>query len=292
MAIKTNFLSGQSYPPEDLSNQWKSLIDNGVFNFALGGLLVSANSPADLSINIAAGECSINGKYTKSDAIENISITANTSGFNRIDSIVVDIDVDNSLTTIKAVEGIPSSSPVAPVITENQLLLADILVGNNVSVLDDNVITDKRVNVDILDASLSQMAQQEFIQEKLGLIGGNQLIRNGAFATGDISEWATLYSPTLSVVGSTSSGESKSLTFTATTSNDQCAYQFIDTGIGRTYTISCLIYNVDSARGSLFILNDDTWVKAISTKSGEWELLKITVVAKSTTIKVHIGAGS
>jgi len=166
MSIKTNFLNGGSYLPQDLVNSQASLLTDGVYGVSSEVFLVSANSPADLSVNVAAGASNLKGLYTKSDSIVNVLIAANTSGYNRIDTIVIEIDTSLGTTTLKAIQGIPSSSPVASTLSSTQLELAQILVGNNVSVLNTNIITDKRVNVDLFGSQLANRAdklQQDYI---------------------------------------------------------------------------------------------------------------------------------
>lgn len=148
MTIRTNYFDDTSYSTLDAVAPWASMLADGVFDKYSGALDVSAHSPANLSVDVAAGSCVKSGYYVKSDATENVAIASNTSGYNRIDSIVVDVDTTNKVSTIMVVQGTPSSSPVAPTLTGTKLLLANVLVGNNVSVLDDNVITDMRMNAD------------------------------------------------------------------------------------------------------------------------------------------------
>ena len=143
--IKTNYIDGQQYTAADDIAPWKNLLDDGVFDATNGKLLVSANSPADLSVDVSIGAANKNGLFVNSDAITNVPITANTSGYNRIDIIVVDVGV--SPVAIKAVAGTGSSSPAAPLPNGNQLVLAEIFVGNNASTIEATAITDKRVMV-------------------------------------------------------------------------------------------------------------------------------------------------
>ena len=143
--IKTNYIDGQQYSASDDIAPWKSLLDDGVYDVANGKMLVTANSPADLSVNVAAGSANKNGLFVNSDAVLNVPITANTSGYNRIDIIVVDVSVNPA--TIIAVTGTGSSSPTAPLPNANQLVLAQVLVGNNISVINGGNIIDKRVMV-------------------------------------------------------------------------------------------------------------------------------------------------
>lgn len=158
MSIKTNFFDTLTYSPDDLINANASLITDGIYNVVSGDLATAQHSPANLSVDVAIGAATKNGYYIKSDAIENVVITANASGYNRIDIIVLDIDTTTKATTVKAVPGTPSSSPTAPLPTATQLVLAQVAIGNNVSVINTANITDKRVNVDILNSSLASRA--------------------------------------------------------------------------------------------------------------------------------------
>jgi hypothetical protein len=160
LTIKTNVLNGVAVDATDVAAENASKYTNGVFSISSGALNVLAHSPANLTVDVSAGSAEINGYYIKSDAVVNVSIGANSSGFNRIDNIVVNVDTTNKVTTIIAVQGVPSSSPVPPAVASNQLLLSTVLVGNNVSVLNQNVITDGRVSVDILDSQLASKANK------------------------------------------------------------------------------------------------------------------------------------
>jgi len=140
--IKLNYQDGETYTAEQLMAPWQALLNDGVYNVSGGAFLVSAHSPADLSVNVVMGKATKNGMFINSDSNENVLIEANTSGYNRIDIVVVDI----STATIKAVKGTGSSSPTPPLPTSTQLVIAQILVGNNVSVINTGNITDKRIS--------------------------------------------------------------------------------------------------------------------------------------------------
>lgn len=137
MSIKTNFGTG-SYTAQDFINEFAALFGDGVCT----GLQVSAHSPANLSVDASAGSCIKKGLFLNSDAVVNVPIVSNTSGYNRIDIIVTDVS-DNS---IKAILGTPNSSPTAPLPTANQIVLAQVTVGNNVSVINAGNITDMKVS--------------------------------------------------------------------------------------------------------------------------------------------------
>lgn len=194
MTIKTNYFDGTSYGSADLIAPWGSLLTNGIFGVSTGALNVLAHSPANLSIDAQVGACIINGYYVKNDAIVNVPIVANASGYNRIDNIVINVDTTNKISTIISVQGTPSSSPVAPVLAGNQLLLAQILVGNNVSVLNQNVISDMRIDVDTI-------TQQKYSSYRQALINGNfDIWQRGTSFTGSgyiADRWFASYDGTI-----------------------------------------------------------------------------------------------
>ena len=128
------------YYASDVQRHYANIIGNKVI---IGDTLkVSAKSTPDLSVNVGAGTSVNLGKEYRNSATLNLPITANTSTYNRIDNIVIDF----SLTTnfLKIVKGVASSSPVAPVVGSNQILLAQVLVGAGVTSIQSSNITDCR----------------------------------------------------------------------------------------------------------------------------------------------------
>ena len=182
--IKTNYIDGQQYTAADDIAPWKHLLADGVFDVTTGKLAVTANSPADLSVNVAIGAANKNGLFVNSDAVINVPIVANISGYNRIDIVVVDVGV--SPVAIKAVTGTGSSSPAAPLPNANQLVLARIFVGNNASTIEAAAITDKRVMA---------KTKQEVLLDDRTIVesGGNDSIgRYTKYGNGDIEFWGVM----------------------------------------------------------------------------------------------------
>ena len=139
MTIKVNHLTGTTYYPADDQNQWAATEPNG----SKSGFAVLAHSPNNLSVDVSAGTGFYNGLFMNSDAVQNVAIGSNVSGYGRIDSIVA--DMDNGIIT--AVQGTPSATPTAPVLTGNKLLLSNVTVGNNVSTIIQANIADLRSDV-------------------------------------------------------------------------------------------------------------------------------------------------
>jgi len=147
MTIKVNYFDGEAYSAAQLVAPMAALLTSGVYNKVGGAGLVTEQSPAALAVNVAVLTATINGYFLSSDAITAVPITANSSGFNRIDIIVAEVDDVAETAAVKVVTGTPASSPAPPVATADQILLAQIAVGNGVSVINTANITDKRVPV-------------------------------------------------------------------------------------------------------------------------------------------------
>ena len=109
-----------------------------IFN---NGFSVKALATPDLSVNVSSGECRIQGKYLSSSTTTNVLISANTDSYNRYDLIVVDVSGEGS---IKVIKGTPSSNPTIPSASNNQIVLAQVLVGSGVSSIQSSNITDLR----------------------------------------------------------------------------------------------------------------------------------------------------
>ena len=121
---------------EDLLEDIKNKVKDG------DTLKVTAKSTPDLSVNISAGTAVNYGKEYRNSATVNLTITANTTTYNRIDNIVIDFNLTSNF--VKVVKGTASSTPVAPVVGSNQILLAQVLVGAGVTSIQSSNITDCR----------------------------------------------------------------------------------------------------------------------------------------------------
>lgn len=141
MAIKVYPVASTNvkyYTTDHISMNNNLIKEKTIFN---NGFIVSALTTPDLSVNVSSGECRIQGKYLSSSATTNVLISANTDSYNRYDLIVVDISGEGS---IKVIKGTPSSNPTIPSASNNQIILAKVLVGSGVSSIQSSNITDLR----------------------------------------------------------------------------------------------------------------------------------------------------
>ena len=141
MAIKVYPVASTNvkyYTTDHISMNNNLIKEKTIFN---NGFIVSALTTPDLSVNVSSGECRIQGKYLSSSTTTNVLISANTDSYNRYDLIVVDVSGEGS---IKVIKGTPSSNPTIPSASNNQIILAKILVGSGVSSIQSSNITDLR----------------------------------------------------------------------------------------------------------------------------------------------------
>ena len=141
MAIKVYPVASTNvkyYTTDHISMNNNLLKEKTIFN---NGFIVSALTTPDLSVNVSSGECRIQGKYLSSSTTTNVLISANTDSYNRYDLIVVDVSGEGS---IKVIKGTPSSNPTIPSASNNQIILAQVLVGSGVSSIQSSNITDLR----------------------------------------------------------------------------------------------------------------------------------------------------
>ena len=141
MAIKVYPVASTNvkyYTTDHISMNNNLIKEKTIFN---NGFIVSALTTPDLSVNVSSGECRIQGKYLSSSTTTNVLISANTDSYNRYDLIVVDVSGEGS---IKVIKGTPSSNPTIPSASNNQIILAQVLVGSGVSSIQSSNITDLR----------------------------------------------------------------------------------------------------------------------------------------------------
>lgn len=147
MSIKTLFFNDTDYYAEDFIKPFKSITGNGVLTST--DFSVSANSPNNLTVNVSPGKAFIEGYHIESDVITNLPITANTSGYGRIDTVCLELNTNARQSILTIIEGTPSASPVQPTIPATNgvyyITLVNILIGNNVSSIITENITDKRI---------------------------------------------------------------------------------------------------------------------------------------------------
>lgn len=167
--------SGGSAHPEDSVLQFLTdvIMTSGVLDLSNSHFAVTEKGAgADMSVDIAAGRAIVedtgNAYPVRNTDTINKTVTANSSGNPRVDSVVLYIDLaatpdstSSNVAKTAVVAGTPAASPTAPDDTaigtaiggaNPYIVLADIAVANGASSITDANITDQRAMVGTIES--------------------------------------------------------------------------------------------------------------------------------------------
>lgn len=150
MAITYGFFNSSSgdrkYNADQMSQYFKGLISNGVFESVGGALQVIAGT--GMTVQVKTGRAIIDCKWIDNDAVLNLDITQAHGALNRWTAVVVKLDITNRLMTITTKDGTPASTPTQPSMdntsTSVEICLAMIYVAAGVTSISQADITDMR----------------------------------------------------------------------------------------------------------------------------------------------------
>lgn len=142
-----NSLSGdRTYNAEQFSSLFEGIITDGVFMAVGDGLLVTPN--IGMNVSVGSGRAWFNNSWLNNDSTAIISIDPSEVVLDRIDAIVIEINLNDSVreNTIKCVKGTPGSNPENPLLTNSEFVhqypLAYIRINANVSSITYPAITN------------------------------------------------------------------------------------------------------------------------------------------------------
>lgn len=139
----------REYNAQQFTDYFKTLVTTGVMKGEYNELEVTTNG-ANMVSAVKSGVAFIEGRYYHNDALLELMHDTEVLGLNRIDRIVVRLDLSTEARYVKAFikKGVPSTNPVAPVLTQTQQLyeisLAQILVVGGQTFIASNAVTDER----------------------------------------------------------------------------------------------------------------------------------------------------
>lgn len=150
MAITSGFFNSidhdRVYNAEEMSNYFEGLVYNGVYETVGNALKVVVNE--GLTVNVSTGRAMIDCRWLKNDTVYGITLEASDLQLDRIDRIVVKLDLTNRKMTLEAVKGEIASNPVVPTITDTEtvkyLTLAYVTINHDTTNLIQDNIQDRR----------------------------------------------------------------------------------------------------------------------------------------------------
>ena len=138
-----NSLDGdRRYTADQMSNYFKGLISDGVYEGLGSALVVTAGD--GMTVNVGTGRAIIDCKWINLDGVESLPISPASPTQARYTAVVIRLDRENRQMVLTTVDGEPAASPVMPEIGDDELCLAMVYVTANAVSISQVNITDMR----------------------------------------------------------------------------------------------------------------------------------------------------
>lgn len=141
----------REYNAQQFTNYFKSLVTTGIMKGTYSELEVTTNG-ANMVSAVKSGVAFVEGRYYYNDALLELTHDTEVLGLNRIDRIVVRMDLNTEARYVKTFikKGVPSTSPTAPALTRTaqiyEISLAQVLIIGGQTFIESESVTDERGN--------------------------------------------------------------------------------------------------------------------------------------------------
>lgn len=139
----------REYNAQQFTKYFGALVTTGVMKGTGNMLAVSANG-SNMLTKIDTGIAFVEAKYYENDSFKELTHDTETLGNSRIDRIVVRMDLSTEARHVRAFikKGVPSTNPVAPVLTQTpnlyEISLAQVKIVGGQTFIATNAVTDER----------------------------------------------------------------------------------------------------------------------------------------------------
>lgn len=177
------------YTPSWLAGYIEALVTTGVYSDELGV------SPGEgMAVSVAAGRAWVKGYLYLNDAPASFDITLADSTLNRIDAVVLRLDLTARSIHLAVVQGSYSTEPTAPTVTRNndvyELKLANISVPAGTTAITQQLIQDCRLDDQVCGITVSAV----------------QHIPTGAYLDSMVAEFNVWFDSVKSILGEDEAG--------------------------------------------------------------------------------------
>lgn len=130
---------------------YKAYWDDGVFYKPSTSFAVTATGTG-MNVQVKPGMAQVQGAFCLEDTVQTLPIAAADASLNRIDSVVLrlDLSLDKRDISLAVVSGVAAVSPVAPALTRNnttwELGIANVLVSAGAGVITQRDVEDTRLD--------------------------------------------------------------------------------------------------------------------------------------------------
>ena len=132
------------YSAEDFARHLETYFTNGIFD---NGCQVVADTN-DMAVNVSIGSANINGYRYDNDSIKQIVIENADGVLNRIDNVVIRLDLTNRNIITQVIKGTFANNPVAPNLVRTStiydLRIATINIPAGTTEITQDLVTDTR----------------------------------------------------------------------------------------------------------------------------------------------------
>ncbi len=132
------------YYAEDFARHLSTYFTNGIFN---NGCQVLANNN-DMSVNVSIGSANINGYRYDNNVIKKIVLETADGVLNRIDNIVIRLDLTNRNILTQVIKGVPAENPIAPDLVRTStiydLRIATVHIPAGTITITQDLVSDRR----------------------------------------------------------------------------------------------------------------------------------------------------
>lgn len=145
------FNGDQEYGQDEFSRYFDNIFQSGISINDNGNMSFRTYSDEANKIKIETGFAIIKGFYLFSDSLKTLNIPTN-SNYDRVDRIVVRLNLNSKVVSIERKEGVAASNPVAPDLQRDNLIfelsLAKVRISNSGNIS----VTDERFRQDLCGA--------------------------------------------------------------------------------------------------------------------------------------------
>lgn len=130
---------------------YKAYWDDGVFYKPTTSFAVTATGTG-MNVQVQPGMAQVQGAFCLEDTVQTLPIAAADASLNRIDSVVLrlDLSLDKRDISLAVISGVAAVSPVAPALTRNnttwELGIANVLVSAGAGVITQRDVEDTRLD--------------------------------------------------------------------------------------------------------------------------------------------------
>lgn len=151
----------RKYNADDFATWLRKFFTTGVFN---GELFVSA--AGGMNVSIGSGYANIQGKVMFFEEPQSFTLDVAHSTLQRIDNIVVEMDVTDRMITTKVIKGTPGSQATPPVRSEStyQIIVARITIPASATAITQANILDTRMDADLCGYVTGTVEEIDFSQ--------------------------------------------------------------------------------------------------------------------------------